>query len=245
MWKYLNRGISTPIAITIILILVIAVGGFTWWQYEEIKDFKVRHLGFEDLYDKEDDEITEKDSEIAGWETYRNDFYGIDENEVYSYEIKYPCDWLRNNKFVFVKKLPNNEIAALFFTIIDPRPEDSDTFFNLTERTFIIDDLELNLCENKEEIKVGKEKIIKCEWKKDIKISRKLKSFIKKYHVLDYDLGLEKIDYSWAGFVYNHSQGERLGAIHFCLISSSLNKEEKEKLYSIFDKMISSFKFID
>lgn len=39
MWKYLNRGISTPIAITIILILVIAVGGFTWWQYGEIENF--------------------------------------------------------------------------------------------------------------------------------------------------------------------------------------------------------------
>jgi hypothetical protein len=33
MWKYLNKGISTPIAITIILILAIVVGGFTWWQY--------------------------------------------------------------------------------------------------------------------------------------------------------------------------------------------------------------------
>ncbi len=39
MWKYLNRGISTPIAITIILILVIAIGGFTWWQYGEIDNF--------------------------------------------------------------------------------------------------------------------------------------------------------------------------------------------------------------
>lgn len=37
MWKYLNRGISTPLAIGIILILVVIVGGFTWWQYGEIK----------------------------------------------------------------------------------------------------------------------------------------------------------------------------------------------------------------
>ena len=34
----LNKGISTPIAISIILILVILVGSFTWWQYTEIQD---------------------------------------------------------------------------------------------------------------------------------------------------------------------------------------------------------------
>ena len=32
----LNKGISTPIAIGIILILVVLVGGFTWWQYGEM-----------------------------------------------------------------------------------------------------------------------------------------------------------------------------------------------------------------
>jgi len=37
MWKYLNRGISTPIAIGIIAILVIVIGGFFWWQYAEIR----------------------------------------------------------------------------------------------------------------------------------------------------------------------------------------------------------------
>jgi len=33
---YLNKGISTPIAIIIIAVLVALVGGFTWWQYSEI-----------------------------------------------------------------------------------------------------------------------------------------------------------------------------------------------------------------
>lgn len=32
MWKYLNKGISTPIAISIILILAITLGIFIWWQ---------------------------------------------------------------------------------------------------------------------------------------------------------------------------------------------------------------------
>ena len=35
--SYLNKGISTPIAIGIVLILVIIVGTFTWLQYGEIR----------------------------------------------------------------------------------------------------------------------------------------------------------------------------------------------------------------
>jgi hypothetical protein len=37
MWKYLNKGISTPLAIIIILILAAMVGGYTLWQYAEIQ----------------------------------------------------------------------------------------------------------------------------------------------------------------------------------------------------------------
>jgi len=37
MWKHLNRGISTPLAIMIILILSIAVGAFAFWQSWEIQ----------------------------------------------------------------------------------------------------------------------------------------------------------------------------------------------------------------
>lgn len=37
MWEYLNKGISTPMAIIVVLILAIAVGGFTWRQYDEME----------------------------------------------------------------------------------------------------------------------------------------------------------------------------------------------------------------
>ncbi len=37
MWKHLNKRISTPIAINIILILLILLGGLIWWQYLEIR----------------------------------------------------------------------------------------------------------------------------------------------------------------------------------------------------------------
>jgi hypothetical protein len=41
MHNYLNKGISTPIAIGIITILVALVGSFTWWQYREIREDEV------------------------------------------------------------------------------------------------------------------------------------------------------------------------------------------------------------
>jgi len=37
MWKYLNKKIPASIALGTILILVIFVGSFTWWQYSEIR----------------------------------------------------------------------------------------------------------------------------------------------------------------------------------------------------------------
>ncbi len=41
MFKNLNEGISTPIAIAIILLLAVSVGGITLWQYSEMQKEKV------------------------------------------------------------------------------------------------------------------------------------------------------------------------------------------------------------
>jgi len=38
MPKYLNKGISTPVALSIILTLTIIVGGFAWWQYVKMQE---------------------------------------------------------------------------------------------------------------------------------------------------------------------------------------------------------------
>lgn len=70
----LNKGISTPIAIGIVLILAIIVGGFTWWQYSEIK--------------KEEAQLPEMElikEEGVEWKTY------ISKRQ--EFEIKYPSDW--------------------------------------------------------------------------------------------------------------------------------------------------------
>jgi len=40
MWKYLNRGVPTPIAITIILIFTIVLGAIDYWEYVQIQRIK-------------------------------------------------------------------------------------------------------------------------------------------------------------------------------------------------------------
>src|SRR4030042_4964492 len=63
MWKYLNKGISTPIAIGIILILVIIVGSFTWWQYGEIRK-KESNVSEVQIPEKKCEECKEK---VISW----------------------------------------------------------------------------------------------------------------------------------------------------------------------------------
>lgn len=79
MWKYLNKGISTPLAIGIILILVIIVGGFALWQRAEMTREENKPLPEVQIPEKK-----EVKDETAGWQTYRNEEYG--------FEIKYPED---------------------------------------------------------------------------------------------------------------------------------------------------------
>ena len=75
MFKSLNKGISTPLAITIIIVLaVVLVGGVLSYQYYWLPKEEV----------KKSETETPKD-ETADWKTYRNTKYG--------YEIKYPNDW--------------------------------------------------------------------------------------------------------------------------------------------------------
>ena len=76
----LNKGISTPIAIGIVLILVILVGSFTWLKYGEIRR-ETDELPEVELPKKE-----EVKDETADWEVYRNEEYG--------FEIKYHQDWM-------------------------------------------------------------------------------------------------------------------------------------------------------
>ncbi len=72
MFKSLNRGISAPIAIIIIVVCALLVGGIVVWQYYGIP--------------KEEEKTPEElpTNETPDWETYRNEEYG--------FEIDYPAD---------------------------------------------------------------------------------------------------------------------------------------------------------
>jgi len=85
----MNKKISTPIAIGIITILVIIVGGFALWQRAEIT--KEENMPLPEIQIPEKKEIKDETaglvpSEVEGWQTYRNEEYG--------FEVKYPEEWI-------------------------------------------------------------------------------------------------------------------------------------------------------
>lgn len=72
MLKSLNKGISTPIAIAIVLLLAVSVGGVIFWQYSELGKEKIKPI---ELGDSEKDETVD-------WKVYENKDFGL--------RIKYP-----------------------------------------------------------------------------------------------------------------------------------------------------------
>jgi len=76
----LNRKISTPIAISVILILAVVVGIIDYWQYIKIRDFEF------EMTESKIPEKEKKEDEIVNWQVYRNEEYG--------FEFKYPDDWV-------------------------------------------------------------------------------------------------------------------------------------------------------
>lgn len=72
MNKYLNRGVSTPLAIGIIVVVAVLAGaGVLGYQYYYIP--------------KQEANVENVQDETADWKTYTNTQYG--------YEIKYPSDY--------------------------------------------------------------------------------------------------------------------------------------------------------
>jgi hypothetical protein len=102
----MNKKISTPIALGIILILATIVGGFTIWQYSEIR--KEQQILLPEI------KIPEKKIyENADWKNYTNEKYG--------YELRYPLGWeiiekntLMDKVFIIEIKSPQEDNSDLY-----------------------------------------------------------------------------------------------------------------------------------
>ena len=74
MSKYLNKGISTPIAIAIILLFVASVGGITLWQYSEMQKEELELSEMETLEDAEEEKTGEgAEAKPSGIEIIENE----------------------------------------------------------------------------------------------------------------------------------------------------------------------------
>jgi len=94
----MNKKISFPIAITIIAVCAVLVGGFFLYRYW--RDIEV---------EKEPVEIIILEHETADWETYKNELFGC--------EIKYPRDWIIKEASHLVIFFPEQELEKNIFLL--------------------------------------------------------------------------------------------------------------------------------
>ena len=80
----LNRGISAPIAILVIVAFAVMCGALALWQYSEIE---------KETSNFPETQSNKEDISMSGWETFRSEEHG--------FEIKYPSDRLPQSNFVY------------------------------------------------------------------------------------------------------------------------------------------------
>ena len=120
----MNKKISTPIAIGIILVLAILVGGFTLWQYGEI-DKEESNIPEAQLPEKE-----EVKDETDGWQTYRNEEYG--------FEVKYPKEWVCETSTIGDTVISSNFTPTrIFFRIFNESTTSLKKFAELDESIYL------------------------------------------------------------------------------------------------------------
>jgi len=102
MFQYFNKGISTPIAIGIILILAIAIGALIYFSPYCLQDKEWTDIG---------DELKEKEDETADWKVYtKTNYLGS------KCSIKYPDDWQVKENYLSPKEkdIPEDIWVAIY-----------------------------------------------------------------------------------------------------------------------------------
>lgn len=101
----------------------------------------------------------------------------------------------------------------------------------------ILQELELSPCENKTNIYFGKEKGKGCDWEK----AELSKETVENLEDEGFSMA-ENIEFSYGCIFYEKL---KTGGCFLVLLNSELQTEEKNKLYSKFNQILSTFKFID
>ena len=96
--KFLNKGISTPIGILIIVLVAIVAVGVLFWQLDWTPKKEVEIPKVEMPEEKAKDET-------ADWKTYRNDEYG-------NYIIQYPQEWQIN---LHIREQEKKSFVAIWY----------------------------------------------------------------------------------------------------------------------------------
>ncbi len=238
MFKSLNKGISTPLGILIIiLVATIAGGGILAWQYwwlpkEEANDVactmeaKVCPDGSAVGRTGPNCEFTEcpaaKADETADWQTYRNEQYG--------FEMKYPNNW----RFSFLNpgrqtdvSLEERSIDVEFF----PFPESSTSYPSTPPGaalggiiTVFVSPIEHTVyCP----VKQGDESCINGE-------DRTI--------IVD---GIKGIERKGITTKYCPPEGTEVEEIYLCNLNKFFRLDSVRQGESIFNQMLSTFKFLE
>ena len=222
----LNKAISTPIAIVIILILALIVGGFVWWQCGDMTS----KLSETEVSEKEE---KEEQPGIVGWKKLDFGYF----------RIQHPSDgWEapwdgEKGEYLISKLSPSGERREAYMRI----------FISVSQKKGLSGELERFKgfgfppirCKNKKEINIDGELALKCDWESS---SDLISSYWFSPAIHN---NIEEVEHSLVVTDHNYSKEQDYATVFafFSLIDASLPEKQREDLKTALDEMIFTFRF--